>query len=162
MNLLEQQCSAAILGPRPSPPERAPGQGVTRFAPACTRSWNRWEEPTGHLGAPAPTGLSAPPAEGRSERARKPQHGADHGDAAGTGSGGGQVARRKPTDPAGSPPDPGPPSGWPDLIAFVAVLATGTLLVLFGHVATGGLTTTCLALSGLFAAWWRFRRPRRR
>jgi len=44
----------------------------------------------------------------------------------------------------------------------MSVLATGTLLVLFGHVATGGLTTACLALSGLFAAWWRFRRPRRR
>jgi hypothetical protein len=63
---------------------------------------------------------------------------------------------------ASSSPDPGPPSPWPDLIAFVAVLVTGTLLVLFGHVATGGLTTACVALGGLYAAWWRFRRPRRR
>jgi hypothetical protein len=30
----------------------------------------------------------------------------------------------------------------------MGVLATGTLLVLFGHVATGGLTTACLALGG--------------
>jgi hypothetical protein len=42
----------------------------------------------------------------------------------------------------------------------VAVLITGITLVLFGHVTTGGLTTACAALAGLYAAWCRFRRPK--
>jgi hypothetical protein len=95
-------------------------------------------------------------------RTRKPRHSADHGSAPGLESSEGQIVHRKAADPAQSHPDPSPPSGWPDLIAFMAVLATGTLLVLFGHVASGGLTTACVALGGLYAAWWRFRRPRRR
>jgi hypothetical protein len=164
MSLMEQQFSVANLGPRPGLPQCVPGQGVTRIAPACARGCNRPEVPTGRLGTAVPPGLSAPTAEGLPVRAGKPRHDGDLGDATGTGSRGDEVARRKQTDVAGSrsPLDPGPPSGWPDLIAFVAVLTTGTLLVLLGHVATGGLTTACLALGGLFAAWWRFRKPRRR
>jgi hypothetical protein len=37
---------------------------------------------------------------------------------------------------------------WIDLIAFVAVLTTGILLIILGHVTTGGLTTVCAALVG--------------
>jgi hypothetical protein len=109
---------------------------------------------------PRPSPLEGLP--GRAVRARKPRHGTVTDGAAEKGSAGARVARRKPRGPASAAPDSGPPNGWPDLIAFMGVLATGTLLVLFGHVATGGLTTACLALGGLFAAWWRFRRPRRR
>lgn len=114
---------------------------------------------------PRPNPLERAPR--RAARARKPRSGSDKAGAdraggAGKGSGDAHVTRRTPRIPASSAPDSGPPNGWPDLIAFMAVLATGTLLVLFGHVATGGLTTACLALGGLFAAWWGFRRPRRR
>jgi hypothetical protein len=64
-----------------------------------------------------------------------------------------------PVEPA---PDPGPRSSWVDLVAFVAVLAAGVLLVLFGHVATGGLTTACVALAWLYATFRGSRgRPRR-
>jgi hypothetical protein len=110
-------------------------------------------------------GLRSSPLEpdpGLAVREHKPRPGVGKDGAAENGSSGDQVVRRKQGAAASSAPNSGPPSGWPDLIAFMAVLATGTLLVLFGHVATGGLTTACLALSGLFAAWWRFRRPRRR
>jgi hypothetical protein len=103
--------------------------------------------------------LERPPEQ--AVRARKPRHEAGK-DGTAEGPTDARVAQRKPEDPVSAVPDPGPPSGWPDLIAFMAVLATGTLLVLFGHVASGGLTTACLALGGLFAAWWRFRKPRRR
>jgi hypothetical protein len=63
--------------------------------------------------------------------------------------------------PVGPAPDPGPWSNWPDLLAFVAVLTAGVLLVLAGHVTVGGLTTACAALGGLFAAWRGLRRPPR-
>jgi len=45
---------------------------------------------------------------------------------------------------------------WLDLIAFLAVLATGVLLITFGHLTVGSLTTVCAALVGLYAAWRRF------
>jgi hypothetical protein len=162
MSLLEQQFSVANLGPGPGLAECVRGRGVARIAPACARGRNRPEVPKGRLGTAVLPGLSAPTAEALPARAGKPRRDGGRGDATRTGSRGNEVARRKPTYAAGSPLDPGPPSNWPDLIAFVAVLTTGTLLVLFGHVATGGLTTACLALGGLFAAWWRFRKPRRR
>jgi len=119
------------------------------------------------LAIPGPRPASLERAPRRAVRAHRPRSGPDKAGAdravgAGKGSGDAHVTRRTPRDPASPAPDSGPPNGWPDLIAFMAVLATGTLLVLFGHVATGGLTTACLALGGLFAAWWRFRRPRRR
>ena len=44
-----------------------------------------------------------------------------------------------------------------DLIAFVAVLAAGVLLIVLGHLTTGGLTTVCAALAGIYGAWRRFR-----
>jgi hypothetical protein len=49
------------------------------------------------------------------------------------------------------------PRDWADLIAFVAVLVTGIVLIIFGHVTAGGLTTACAALAGVYAAWRRFR-----
>jgi hypothetical protein len=49
------------------------------------------------------------------------------------------------------------PRDWSDLIAFVAVLATGILLIIFGHLTAGSLTTACAALAGVYAAWRRFR-----
>lgn len=58
-------------------------------------------------------------------------------------------------------PDPGPRGSWPDLLAFVAVLTTGLLLVLLGHVPTSELTAICAALGGLYAAWRGFRKPPR-
>ena len=86
-------------------------------------------------------GRLRPSASAAKDRARKPGHDVGRGSIPGTGSTEVQADRRKLGDLAHPPPDAGPPSGWPDLIAFVAVLITGTLLVLFGHVATGGLTT---------------------
>jgi hypothetical protein len=54
-----------------------------------------------------------------------------------------------------------PPGGnWhdrSDLIVFLAVLTAGAILVLFGHVATGGLTSICTALVTLYGAWKRSR-----
>lgn len=49
------------------------------------------------------------------------------------------------------------PRNWPDLIAFLAVLVTGLLLIILGHMTSGGLTTVCAALVGLYAAWRHFR-----
>ena len=42
---------------------------------------------------------------------------------------------------------------WPDLIAFLAVLMTGLLLVLLGHMTVEELGATCAALVGLYAAF---------
>jgi hypothetical protein len=53
-----------------------------------------------------------------------------------------------------------PQSGWADLLAFVAVLATGAALIIAGHVTTGGLATASIALVGLYAAWRRYRGDR--
>lgn len=110
--------------------------------------------------APSRAELSASKAETRLVGGRRPMRGGGKGDHAGRADVHGQLPDSE--QPTGPSPDPGRQSGWPDLIAFLAVLATGTALVLFGHVATGGLTTACVALGGLYAAWWRFRRPRRR
>ena len=49
------------------------------------------------------------------------------------------------------------PRNWPDLIAFLSVLVTGLLLIILGHMTSGGLTTVCAALVGLYAAWRHFR-----
>lgn len=46
---------------------------------------------------------------------------------------------------------------WADLIAFVAVLATGIVMIVLGHLTTGGMTTVCGALVGVFGAWRHFR-----
>jgi hypothetical protein len=42
---------------------------------------------------------------------------------------------------------------WPNLLAFIAVLATGVLLIILGHMTAGGLTTACAALAGVYASW---------
>jgi hypothetical protein len=44
-----------------------------------------------------------------------------------------------------------------DLIAFVAALTTGILLITLGHLTAGGLSTVCAALVGVYAAWRHFR-----
>jgi hypothetical protein len=54
-------------------------------------------------------------------------------------------------------PPPAVPPQWTDLIAFVSVLATGVLLVVIGHLATGGVATVCTAIAALYGAWRRFR-----
>jgi hypothetical protein len=71
----------------------------------------------------------------------------------------GQLRAKDSTGPAEQGPARDPRGNWPDLIAFVAVLATGVALVLIGHVSTTGLTTECVALGGLFGIWLGFRRP---
>jgi hypothetical protein len=35
----------------------------------------------------------------------------------------------------------------------LAVLASGVLLIIFGHLTAGSLTTVCAALVGVYAAW---------
>ena len=52
---------------------------------------------------------------------------------------------------------PSAPGGWPNLIAFLAVLVTGILLIILGHMTSDGLTTVSAALVGLYAAWRHFR-----
>jgi len=54
------------------------------------------------------------------------------------------------------PPPAGSPQ-WTDLIAFVAVLATGILLIVLGHLTATGVTSVCAAVVGLYGAWRRFR-----
>lgn len=49
------------------------------------------------------------------------------------------------------------PRDWRDLVAFVAVLVAGILLITFGHLTAVGLTTACTALAGVFGAWRHFR-----
>lgn len=49
------------------------------------------------------------------------------------------------------------PRDWSDLIVFLAVLATGTVLIVLGHVTAGGLASVCAALIALYGAWRRFR-----
>ena len=43
------------------------------------------------------------------------------------------------------------------LIAFLAVLALGGMLIVLGHVTAGSLTAACVALGGLYAVWQRLR-----
>lgn len=60
---------------------------------------------------------------------------------------------------AGGNPTPRPRSSraWADLIAFLAVLALGGILIALGHVTAGSLATACVALGGLYAVWQRLR-----
>ena len=46
---------------------------------------------------------------------------------------------------------------WSDLIAFVAVLVAGILLIVLGHMTAGSLTAACAALAGIYGAWRHFR-----
>jgi hypothetical protein len=48
---------------------------------------------------------------------------------------------------------------WADLIAFLAVLALGGILMAFGHATAGSLAGLCAALGGLYTVWTRRRRP---
>lgn len=59
-----------------------------------------------------------------------------------------------------------PESGYPpanrlgqalDMIAFLSVLATGCILIVFGHLTIGSLTAACGALITLYTAWKHFR-----
>jgi hypothetical protein len=54
-------------------------------------------------------------------------------------------------------PSPAVPPQWADLIAFVSVLATGTLLITIGHLTAAGVTSVCAAIIGLYGAWRHFR-----
>jgi hypothetical protein len=49
------------------------------------------------------------------------------------------------------------PSPWIDLIAFLAILTLGGVLIAFGRVTAGSLATICAALGGLYGAWKRLR-----
>lgn len=63
---------------------------------------------------------------------------------------------------SGNPaPGSGPSSSLIDLIAFLAVLALGGLLLAFGHTTAGSLAASCAALGGLYAAWKRLHVPGR-
>jgi 4-hydroxybenzoate polyprenyltransferase len=44
-----------------------------------------------------------------------------------------------------------------DLIAFLAVLALGGVLMALGHITAGSLATVCAALGGLYGVWKRLR-----
>ncbi|MFE1869994.1 hypothetical protein ACFW9N_03700 [Streptomyces sp. NPDC059496] len=58
------------------------------------------------------------------------------------------------------PSRPTPRGSFPvDLVVFLAVLATGGVLVLVGHVSPEALAGYASALAGLYAAW--HHRPRR-
>ena len=50
-----------------------------------------------------------------------------------------------------------PTGDWTDLLALVAVLTSGVLLIKLGHLTAGGLTTACAALAGVYVAWRRSR-----
>lgn len=50
------------------------------------------------------------------------------------------------------------PREWPSLFAFVAVLATGAVLLLVGHLTVAALTTACAAMVGLYLAFHHRRR----
>jgi di/tricarboxylate transporter len=45
------------------------------------------------------------------------------------------------------------PRDWTDLVAFLAVLLTGVVLLVYAHLTVTSLTATCAALVGLFAAY---------
>ena len=53
-------------------------------------------------------------------------------------------------------PQAGPPPQWANLVAFVAVLATGIALIVLGHLTAAGVTSVCAAIVGLYGAWRRF------
>lgn len=54
-------------------------------------------------------------------------------------------------------PSPPRPPQWADLAALTAVLATGILLTVLGHLTAGGVTTVCAALTGVYGTWRRVR-----
>jgi hypothetical protein len=56
----------------------------------------------------------------------------------------------------GKVPSPGGSTQWADLIAFLAVLAAGILLIVVGHLTAAEVTSVCAAVAGLYAAWRRF------
>jgi hypothetical protein len=56
-------------------------------------------------------------------------------------------------------PHPDDHGQWIDLIAFLAVLALGGILMAFGHATAGSLATVCAALGGLYTLWTHRRRP---
>lgn len=59
---------------------------------------------------------------------------------------------------SGNPDSPTrPASPWVDLIAFLAILALGGVLIAFGRVTAGSLATICAALGGLYGVWKRLR-----
>jgi hypothetical protein len=73
-----------------------------------------------------------------------------------------ELKRRRSLEPSGrravsNLPSPAGSPQWEDLIAFVAVLATGVLLIVLGHLTATEVTTVCAAIVGLYAAWRRFR-----
>jgi hypothetical protein len=117
------------------------------------------------LGVPDWTYLAMSDGESRSLRRRK-RRDTGKGDQIEEATPGVQIARdsREPAEKESAGPAHGraPQGSLPDLIAFVAVLATGVALVIFGHVQSGGLTTACVALGGLYAVWLRFRRSPRK
>jgi hypothetical protein len=47
---------------------------------------------------------------------------------------------------------------WLDVIAFLAVLTTGCILILIGHLTIGSLTAACAALITLYSAWKHLRK----
>jgi hypothetical protein len=51
------------------------------------------------------------------------------------------------------------PRLWVDVIAFLGVLATGSVLLTVGHLTVGSLTVACGALVTLYTAWKHFRTP---
>lgn len=55
-------------------------------------------------------------------------------------------------------PIPTNPRQKSDLIAFIAVLATGTSLIIIGHATPTALATAATALTALYAGW-KNRRP---
>jgi hypothetical protein len=54
---------------------------------------------------------------------------------------------------------PGNPRSVIDLIAYLAVLALGGVLIGLGHITAGSFALTCTALGGLYAVWTRSRPP---
>ena len=56
-------------------------------------------------------------------------------------------------------PSADPQRDWPELIAFIGVLAAGTSLIIFGHMSAAGLSTVCAAMVGLFTAFKTLRTP---
>lgn len=50
-------------------------------------------------------------------------------------------------------PTPWNPRQWTDLIAFLAILATGTTLIAVDHLTPGALITTATAMTALLMAW---------
>ena len=65
------------------------------------------------------------------------------------------LSYRQDPDPQYQQPSRG--GSWLDGLVFVAVLATGVILVTIGHITVATLTAVSTALVGLFGAWVKFR-----